>query len=53
MIFLMSRWVVAEAAANTVVVAPRIRQEVITVLLCRVGCRRISRNTPATTIVLE
>lgn len=54
MIFLMSRWVVAAAAANAVVVAPSIKQQVIIVLLlCRIGCSRISRNTPATTIVLE
>lgn len=38
MIFLMSKWVVAAVAANTVVVAPRIKQRVVTVvLLCRIG----------------
>lgn len=45
---------IAEAAANIVVSAPMIRQLVIIVLLfCMIGCRRINRNTPATTIVLE
>lgn len=53
-IFLMSRWVIAAAAANIVVVAPNIRHRVIMVLLLQIiGCSRISRNTPATTIVLE
>lgn len=53
-IFLMSEWVVAAAAANTVVVAPNSRQKVIIVLLLYItGCSRISRKTPATTIVLE
>lgn len=50
----MSCWVVAAAAANIVVVAPRIRQVVnASSFFCKIGCRRISRNTPATTIVLE
>lgn len=54
MIFLMSCWVAAAAAANIVVVAPRIRHVVIaSSFFCMIGCRRISRNTPATTIVLE
>lgn len=54
MIFLMSCWVMAEAAAKIVVVAPRMRHTVIIRLLfCMIGCKRISRNTPATTIVLE
>jgi len=54
MIFLMSCCVIAEVAANIVVSAPIIRQEVIIVLLfCMIGCKRIRRNTPATTIVLE
>lgn len=54
MIFLISCWVMAEAAANIVVRAPKIRHIVIMVLLfCIIGWRRISRNTPATTIVLE
>lgn len=53
-IFLISEWVVAAAAANIVVVAPSSRQEVIIVLLLYIiGCSRIRRNTPATTIVLE
>lgn len=54
MIFLISKWVIAEAAANIVVVAPSVRQAVIMILLfCRTGLRRISKKTPATTIVLE
>uniref|UniRef100_A0A2D4FKP0 Uncharacterized protein n=1 Tax=Micrurus corallinus TaxID=54390 RepID=A0A2D4FKP0_MICCO len=54
MIFLISKWVVAEAAANIVVVAPNIRQIAIIVLLsCSVGLRRINKKMPATTIVLE
>lgn len=54
MIFLISCCVIAAAAANMVVVAPRIRQMVIaSSFFCIIGCRRISRNTPATTIVLE
>lgn len=53
-IFLMSRLVVAAAAANIVVVAPSIKQRVIIfLLLFMIGCRRINRKTPATTIVLE
>lgn len=54
MIFLISCWVVAAAAANMVVVAPRIRQVVsASSLFCMIGCRRINRKIPATTIVLE
>lgn len=48
----MSCWVVAEVAANIVVVAPIMRQVVIA-LLSRVGCSRMRRKIPATTIVLE
>lgn len=54
MIFLISVCVFAVAAANTVVVAPRIKQAIVMfLLLCKIGWSRISRNTPATTIVLE
>lgn len=54
MIFLMSCWVIAAAAANMVVVAPRIRQMVSACsFFCSMGWRRISRKMPATTIVLE
>lgn len=54
MIFLISCWVTAAAAANIVVVAPRIRHTVIvSSFFCMIGCNRINRNTPATTIVLE
>lgn len=54
MIFLISCCVIAEAAANIVVSEPIIRHAVSAVLLfCITGCRRIRRNTPATTIVLE
>lgn len=54
MIFLMSCCVIAAAAANIVVVAPMIRHIVFMVgLLLRIGWSRISRNTPATTMVLE
>lgn len=54
MIFLISCWVTAAAAANIVVVAPRIRHMVIvSSFFCMIGCSRINRNTPATTIVLE
>lgn len=54
MIFLMSYWVVAAAAANMVVVAPSIRQIVSeSSFFCMIGCRRINRKMPATTIVLE
>lgn len=52
--FLISYCVIAEAAANIVVSAPIIRHVVMIVLLfCMIGCRRIRRKTPATTIVLE
>lgn len=54
MIFLISCCVIAEAAANIVVSAPIIKQVVMIILLfCMIGCRRIRRNTPATTMVLE
>lgn len=54
MIFLMSCCVVAAVAANMAVVAPTIRQAVFSIrLLWNAGYRRINRNTPATTIVLE
>lgn len=54
MIFLISCWVAAAAAANIVVVAPRIKQMVnASSVFCMIGCRRINRKMPATTIVLE
>lgn len=54
MIFLMSCCVIAAAAANMVVVAPIIRHIIFIVwLLLIIGWSRISRNTPATTMVLE
>lgn len=53
-IFLMSFWVRAQMAVNRVVMAPRHRVVVWIVLLFSIrGWNRISRNTPATTIVLE
>lgn len=53
-IFLMSFWVRAHVAVNSVVRAPRQRQMVIMVSLEAInGCRRISKKMPATTIVLE
>lgn len=54
MIFLISCCVTAAAAANMVVVAPRIRHIIFMLwLLLRMGWSRISRKTPATTMVLE
>lgn len=53
-IFLISFWVRAHVAANAVEMAPRHRQVVKAVWLSLIiGWIRISRNTPATTIVLE
>lgn len=53
-IFLMSFCVRAQRAVNSVVSAPRQRQIVKAVLLfCKIGCSRIRRKMPATTIVLE
>lgn len=50
----MSFCVSAQMAVNSVVIAPRQRQADRAVLfVSRRGCMRISRNTPATTIVLE
>lgn len=54
MIFLMSFWVRAHVAANSVDRAPRHRHKVRAVwLLLSRGCMRMSRKIPATTIVLE
>lgn len=54
MIFLISFWVSAHVAVNSVVNAPKHRHVVrIVWLFCRSGWRRISRKIPATTIVLE
>lgn len=54
MIFLISFWVRAQIAVNKVVMAPKHSVNVWTVLLFSIsGWKRISRNTPATTIVLE
>lgn len=53
-IFLISFCVKAQIAVNRVVIAPRHSVRVCAVLLCSIrGWKRISRNTPATTIVLE
>lgn len=53
-IFLMSFWVRAHVAVNSVVSAPRHKQMVSAVGLVWVrGCSRIRRKIPATTIVLE
>lgn len=53
-IFLMSFCVRAHIAVNRVVIAPKHRVIVCTVLLSSInGWNRIRRNTPATTIVLE
>lgn len=53
-IFLMSFWVKAHVAANSVEMAPRHRHRVRAVwLLLNSGWVRISRKIPATTIVLE
>lgn len=50
----MSFWVRAQIAVNRVVIAPRhnIIVKIVPLLEIR-GWKRISRNTPATTIVLE
>lgn len=53
-IFLMSFCVRAQIAVNKVVMAPRHRVRVCMVLFCSMsGWKRISKKTPATTIVLE
>lgn len=53
-IFLISFWVRAQVAVNTVVRAPRQRQVVSAVwLFCISGLIRIKRKIPATTMVLE
>lgn len=53
-IFLMSFWVRAQIAVNRVVMEPKHSIAVKIVLLLEMsGWNRISRNTPATTIVLE
>lgn len=53
-IFLMSFWVRAQMAVNSVVMEPRHNMSVRIRLLFEVrGENRIIRNTPATTIVLE
>lgn len=53
-IFLMSFWVRAQIAVNRVVIAPKhsIIVKMVSLLEIR-GWKRISRKTPATTIVLE
>lgn len=54
MIFLMSFWVKAQVAVNSVVRAPRQRQVVrARVLFWIRGLSRTKRKIPATTIVLE
>lgn len=53
-IFLMSFWVRAQVAVNSVVKAPRHRQIVKAVVLFSIrGLIRMRRKMPATTIVLE
>lgn len=53
-IFLMSFWVRAQVAANSVEMAPRHRHRDRAVwLLLNIGWVRISRKIPATTMVLE
>lgn len=53
-IFLMSFWVSAQIAVNRVVIAPKHSIVVRMVLLLEMrGWNRISKNTPATTMVLE
>lgn len=53
-IFLMSFWVRAHVAVNSVVSAPRHKQVVRAVeLFSIIGLIRMSRKMPATTIVLE
>lgn len=53
-IFLMSFWVRAQIAVKRVVRAPmhNIRERIVWLLVI-IGENRISRKTPATTIVLE
>lgn len=54
MIFLISFWVRAHIAVKSVVMAPKHRVVVCITVLCSIkGWNRISRNTPATTMVLE
>lgn len=53
-IFLISFCVKAQIAINIVVTAPRHNVRLWTsILFSIIGWKRISRNTPATTIVLE
>lgn len=53
-IFLMSFWVRAQIAVNSVVRAPKQRQVVkASLLFSSKGLRRMSRKMPATTMVLE
>lgn len=53
-IFLMSFWVRAQVAVNSVVRAPRQRQTVRAVWLFSIrGLNRTRRKMPATTMVLE
>lgn len=53
-IFLISFWVIAQTAVNSVVIAPRQRIIVMAALFfSHRGNSRINRKTPATTIVLE
>ena len=53
-IFLMSFWVRAQVAVNTVVRAPKHRHVVRAVwLYCIIGLVRTRRKIPATTMVLE
>lgn len=53
-IFLMSFWVRAQIAVNSVVIAPRHSMVVMIEVLFEVsGWNRIIRKIPATTIVLE
>lgn len=54
MIFLMSFWLIAQRAAKSEVKAPKQRHTVrATVLVSISGWMRMSRKTPAITIVLE
>ena len=53
-IFLISFWVSAQIAVNSVVIAPKHSVSVWIVLLFSInGWKQTSRNMPATTIVLE
>lgn len=53
-IFLMSFWVRAQVAVNSVVRAPKQRQVVSATWLFSIsGLRRMRRKMPATTMVLE